>query len=184
MPKTNFIIEKSIFVSWLRRFSRSGERLFNYISSKSKDSLIYRLLMSARNKFKIYYTDSNYYLKFRLAVKAISYPIPIRESRFTNWVRDWSRILKDLVHNTLSSSHIFGSKQVFKDPFILTPVRTISFILLSYIFFNLFLVVILRKSISLYGFIFRYLFFFLAFGGIFCDASWQNILETRINYSL
>lgn len=170
------VADKSFIVSLCRYFYSwydfFGQRLI-YIYQQSQ---IHRLIGEFGEKIKVCFRYS--LLGGIIETKVMA--VVLDNSLITQYLIGCYKSWRNRIINYLKIGLAIKLAEDTKERLILSPVKTISVIVVTAVLVNLFLSFILHHKISQCGWLMRGLFLFVATLGLFCNADWSTVRESSI----
>lgn len=102
----------------------------------------------------------------------------IHNSKAVKWIADSYNILTNRIVNYASSSIIMNSTVGVKKELHSLPVKAGGIVVFTAVLSNSFLSLVLHKEVGPWGWIIRVAFLCVAFWGIFCEVSWEELIKT------
>ena len=103
----------------------------------------------------------------------------LKNSRFVKWLLRLYRTWENKVRIYLETSATVNLTKEAKKELYFLPVKTFGIIVVTAVPINIFIAIVLNKEIGLLGWAIRGLLLFVGLGGLFCNATWEDIKRTN-----
>jgi hypothetical protein len=169
-------LEDSFFITLYRksfmRYLNLKARLYNM----NKDSLIYKLFQGLRNNIGVCLKYS--FLGRMVDINNERGKLIFEESSLLKYLIDLFKISRHNIMSSLNSSSINSFLIEFRKDIYLSPLKTLSIILVTTTITNISFSILLKKQIGLFTLIIQGLFLFIGLQCISCNVNWQDLKKT------
>ena len=169
--------DTSIAISLCRYFCRWHRGLEQRRSYIYHNSQTHSLIGGFWQKIKICF---KYSLLGRVTETEQASPVVLDDSSVVQYLINFYKRYKDKITYYLRGSLTIGLAKDAKEQLNSSPAKIISTILITAIFVNAALLVLLQKPIDLWGFLIRLLFLLIATVGISCELDWSRIKASSL----
>lgn len=167
------IARNSVILSYLRNIQQAYLRFEDTCGKIHQNSRIHKACASFWQGTKTNFRNS-FLGKFTDVDSGMS-PAALKGSRCARWIVAQYNFWSQKTQDYFSSSALKGAAETLKEDFTAAPVATGSIVIFIAILTNIFLSILFRKEIGLWGWFMRIVFLGVSFGGLFCNAGWKKI---------
>jgi hypothetical protein len=165
-------LDTSIVISLFRPFYRWHEHIGQKVSYIYYSSQAHRLTKKFWEKIKLCF---KYSLLGRITEVKDTDKSILDNSCFVGYLVSFYKRWKHKIESYLMTSLIIKLIKELKEQLYLLPVRAIGIIAIVAIIVNIFLSVILQRQLSIWVWLVRGLFLYIAVSSLFCKADWPTI---------
>jgi len=173
----NQILDSSVTILMGKQFYKRYDFMVQKLSYIYQNSLTYGLKNSFWEKIKICLRYS--FLGRITETKQITLLVLDTSWMAQFWISFYKKWKKKLIQFLKTSSTTDLVKDTKKDLYFF-PVKVISTIVIIAIITDVFLSIVLQRTVNLWGWLIRGLLFFVAFSGLFCKADWPTIKRNSV----
>lgn len=170
------IITSTTILLWKRFYKKyvSTVKKLNYLY---QNSLPHRLINRFWEKIKICFRYSFF---GRITETRQTNPEILDNSRGVQYLFGFYERRKSKIIKSFEASSTTDLVKDTKKDLYFFPVKVISTIVIIAIITDVFLSIVLQRTVNLWGWLIRGLLFFVAFSGLFCKADWPTVKRNSI----
>jgi len=144
-----------------------------------KDNQTFSLIRIACDRTRIYFKDGFFGRITELSQEDNA--ATLENSKFIRYVLSIYKKVRYKCIIYAQTSMVFSSSKALKKGLYLRPVKTGSSIVVIAILTNILFSIILNKEMGLLAWTIKAVFLFIGLGGLFSNASWQDLKQTSLS---